>query len=79
MSRSLIIDTESNISIPQTSVTRLDVRVTKKKQYGVTCETSMSMGLQVVNFWLNRREYTQKYLVYFLRTEAAGPLVIDFQ
>ena len=78
LSRSLIIDTGSNVSILQPAVSSRSVRVTQTKPHGVTGEALDIKGLQTVTFSLNRREYTHTFLVCSLPTEAAGLLGTDF-
>jgi len=78
MSRSLIIDTGSNVSILQPAVSSPVVKITQTKPHGVTGEALDVKGLQKVTFLQNRREYTHTFLVCSLPTEAAGPLGTDF-
>ena len=78
MSRSLIIDTGSNVSILQPAVSSRGVRVAQTKPHGVTGEALDVKGLQTVTFSFNRREYTHTLLVCSLPTEAAGLLGTDF-
>ena len=61
MSRSLIIDTGSNVSILQPAVPSRGVKITQTKLHGVTGEALDVKGLQKVTFLLNRREYTHTF------------------
>ena len=56
LSRSLIIDTGSNVSILQPAVSSRGVRITQTKPHGVTGDALDVKGLQTVTFLLNRRE-----------------------
>ena len=77
VSRCLILDTGSNVSILQPDVSSCDVRVTAQKPHGVTGDLLDIKGLQSVSFLLNGREYTHAFLVCSLPTEAAGLLGTD--
>jgi hypothetical protein len=78
VTRTLIIDTGSNVSILQPNVSGSDVRVTTKKPHGVTGETLDIKGIQSDSFLLRGLEYTHAFLVCPLPTEAAGLLGTDF-
>jgi len=78
MSRSLIIDTDSNVPKLQHAVSSRGVKITQTKPQGVTGEDLDVKGLEKVTFLLNRREYMQMFLVCSLATEAAGLLGTDF-
>jgi len=78
MSRSLIIDTGSNVPKLQHAVSSRGVKITQTKPQGVTEEAFDVKGLEKVIFLLNRREYTHMFLVCSLPTEAAGLLGTDF-
>ena len=56
LSRSLIIDTGSNVSILQHAVSSRGVVITQTKPHGVTGDALDVKGLQTVTFLLNRRE-----------------------
>jgi len=77
MSRSLIIDTGSNISILQPGMSRRDVSVTTTKPYGVTGEVLDIKGLPSVTFTLYGREFTHAFLVCNLPADA-GLIGTDF-
>ena len=77
VSRCLILDTGSNVSILQPGVSSGDVRVTAQKPHGVTGDL-LDIGLQSASFSLNGREYTHAFLLCPLPTEAAGLLGTDF-
>ena len=72
--RSLIIDTGSNISILQPG----NIRDTAMKPFGVTGENLDVKGRQSVSFMLVRRRFHHSFLVCPLPTEAAGLLGTDF-
>jgi hypothetical protein len=78
VSRSLILDTSSNISILQPDVSQSDMRVTTEKPYGVTGETLDIKGQQSISFVLNGREFNHSFLVCSLPTNMAGLLGMDF-
>jgi len=78
LSRSLIIDTGSNVSLLQLAVSSRGVRITQTKSHCVTGEALDVKGLWTATFLLNRREYTNTFLVCSLPTEAAGLLGTDF-
>jgi len=77
MSRSLIVDTGSTISIFQPGVSRSDVHVTAVEPYGVTWDVLDIRGQQSITFRLNGREFTHS-LVCPLPTKAAGLLGTDY-
>jgi len=77
MSRSLILDTGSNISIMQPSISRRNVQVTTLEPYGVTGDVLDIRGQQSVTFLLNGSEFTHS-LVCSLPAKAAGLLGTDF-
>jgi len=78
VSRNLILDTGSNISILQPGVSKSDMRVATEKPYGVTGETLDIKGRQFVSFVLNGREFNHTILVCSLPSNAAGLLGMDF-
>ena len=78
MSRRLILDTGSNVSVLQPGVSRSDVRFTAQKPHEVTGDLLDIKGLQIVSFSLNGREYSNVFLMCPLPTEAAGLLATDF-
>ena len=78
VSRRLILDSGSNVSVLQPGVSRSDVRVTAQKPHGVTGDLLDIKGLQTVSFSLNGREYSNAFLVCPLPTEAAGLFGTDF-
>ena len=78
MSRRLILDTGSNVSVLQPGVSRSDVRDTTQKLHGVTGDLLNIKGLQPVSFSLKGSEYTHVFLVCPLLIEAAGLLNTEF-
>jgi hypothetical protein len=78
MSRKLIRDTGSNVSILQPRVSRGDVRVTNMEPYGVTGDVLEIRRQQSVSFVLNGREFEHSFLVCTLPSQAAGLLGTDF-
>jgi hypothetical protein len=72
VSRKLILDTGSNVSILQPGVSRGDVRVTNMEPYGVTGDVLEIRGQQSVSFVLNGREFEHLFLVCTLPSQAAG-------
>jgi len=78
MSRSLIIDTASNVPILKPAVSGRGVKISQKIPHSLTREALDVKDLQKVIFLLNRREYTHTFLVCSLPTEAAGLLGTDF-
>jgi hypothetical protein len=88
MSRRLILDTGSNISILQLGVSRGDIKVTMMEPYGVTGDVLDIRGLQSVSVVINGCQFKHKFLICTLPTEAAGLVgrfhgtlgaVIDFE
>ena len=78
MSRGLILDTGSNISIMQPGISKSNVQVTTMEPYGVTEDTLDIKGQQTVSFRMNGRRFTHPFLVCSLPTTAAGILGTDF-
>ena len=78
MSRSLILDTGSDISILQPGISKSNVSVTSLEPYGVTGDALDIRGQQTVNVVLNGREFTHSFLVCSLPTAAAGLIGTDF-
>jgi hypothetical protein len=78
VTRTLIIDTGSHVSVLQPNVSGRDIRVTTRKPHGVTGEALDIRGIQPVSFWLRGHDYTHKFLVCPLPTEAPGLLDTDF-
>jgi hypothetical protein len=78
ISRSLILDTGSDVSILQPGISTSDVKVTDARPYGVTGEVLDIKGRQTVSFRLNGREFKHTVLVCLLPTEAAGIMETDF-
>jgi hypothetical protein len=74
VSRRLILDTGSNVSILQPGVSQSEVKVTAIRPYGVTGEDLDVKGQKLVSFWLGEHEF----LVCTLPMEAAGLLGTDF-
>jgi predicted aspartyl protease len=77
MSRSLILDTGSDISILQPGISKSNVSVTSLEPYGVTGDALDIRGQQTVNVVLNGREFTHSFLVCSLLTAAAGLIGTD--
>ena len=73
VSRRLILDTGSNVSILQPRMSTGDVKVTLAKQYGVTGEDLDIKGQQSVSFTLNGREYSHTFLVSSLPHRRGRP------
>ena len=78
MSRGLILDTGSNISIMQPGISKSNVQVTTMEPYRVTGDTLDIKGQQTVTFRMNGRRFTHPFLVCSLPTTAAGLLGTDF-
>jgi hypothetical protein len=78
ISRSLILDTGSNVSILKSGISSRDVKVTDARPYGVTGKVLDIKGRQAVSFPLNGREFNHTLLVCSLPTEAAGIIGSDF-
>ena len=78
MSRYLILDTSSTISILQPGVWRSNVPVTAVEPYGVTGDVLDIRGQQSVTFRLKGIEFTHSFLVCPLPTKAAGLLGTDY-
>jgi len=78
MSRSLILDTGSNISILQQGISKSNVSITSLEPYGVTGDALDIRGQQTVTVVLNGSEFTHSFLVCSLQTAAAGLIGTDF-
>jgi hypothetical protein len=78
MTRRLILDTGSNVSIMQQGISIGDVGVTSAKPNGVTGETLDIKGQKFVSFTLEGQEYKHPFLVCPLPTDAADLLGINF-
>jgi len=74
VTRRLILDTGSNVSILQPGVSKSDVRVTAVRPYGVTGKSLDIKGHQLVSFRCNGREIDHTFLMCSLPTDAAGLL-----
>jgi hypothetical protein len=74
----LIIDTGSNISILQPRISKSVMRHTDMRPYGVTGETLVVKGRQIVSFVLGGREFNHQFLVCTFPTEAEVLLGMDF-
>ena len=68
------MDTGSNISILQHSISKIDVQVTVLEPYGVTGDFLEIRGQQSVTVMLNGSAFTHSFLVCTLPTKAAGLL-----
>ena len=78
MSRGLILDTGSNISITQAGISKSNVQVTRMETYGVPGDTLDIKSLQTGTFRMNGSSFTHPFLVCSLPTTAAGLLFTDF-
>jgi hypothetical protein len=78
MSRRLIFDTGSKVSVLQPGVPRRDVKVTSLKPYGVTGEVLDIKGRQSVSFEFDKYRFEHEFLVCSLPTAAAGLLGADW-
>ena len=78
MSRSLVIDTGSNISILQPGISKGNVSVTPLEPYDVTGDVLDIRGKQIVTVVLNGSEFTHSFLLCSLPTAAAGLVGTDF-
>jgi hypothetical protein len=78
MSRRLILDTSSNVSILQPGISRGDIRVTTMEPYGVTGDVLDIRGQQSVTFKLNGCEFEHSFLVCSLPTHATALVGTDF-
>jgi hypothetical protein len=78
VSRDLIVDTGSNISILQPGISKSEMMFTDSRPNGVTGETLDIKGRQTVSFVLGGRKFSHQFLVCSLPTEAAGLIEIEF-
>ena len=78
VTRRLILDTGSNVSILQPGVSKSDVRVTAVRPYEVTGKSLDIKGHQLVSVRCNGSEIDHTFLVCSLPTDAAGLLGCDF-
>jgi hypothetical protein len=78
VTRTLIVDTGSSVSLMQPSIPRSEMGATPLKPYGVTGEALDIRGQQTVSFRIGGREFKHKFLVCSLPTEAAGLIGTDF-
>ena len=78
MSRGLILDTGSNISIMQPTISKSNVQVTTMEPFGVTGDILDIKGQQTVTFRMNGRRFTHPFLVSSLPNTAAGLLGTNF-
>ena len=63
VSRRLIIDTGSNVSIMQPGISTSAVEATHIRPYGVTGEVLDIKGQQIVSFVVDRREFNHRFCV----------------
>ena len=77
MSRRLILNPGSSVSILQPGISRRD-EVTNLKPYGVTGEVLDIKGRQSVSFGLDELKFEHEFLVCSLHTAGAGLLGIDW-
>ena len=68
------MDTGSNISILEPSISKSDVQVTGLESNGVTGDILEIRGQQSVTLMLNGSAFTHSFLVCTLPTKAAGLL-----
>jgi hypothetical protein len=78
VARRLILDTWSNVSIMQPSISGSVVQVTHIRPYGVTGEFLNIKGQQTVPFVVDGREFNHTFLACSLPTDAAGLLGTEF-
>jgi hypothetical protein len=78
VTRTLIVDTGSSVSLMQLGIARSELRATPLKPYGVTGKALDIRGQQTVSFRLGTREFEHEFLVCSLPTEAAGLIGTDF-
>ena len=78
VSRRLIVDTGSNVSLLQPGVLKSDVRVTAVRPFRVTGESLDIKGHQSVSLRWNGFEMNHSFLVCSLPTDAAGLVGADF-
>ena len=76
--RRLILDTGSNVSIMQPGISGSVVEVTHIRPFEVTGEVLNIKGQQTVSFVVDGREFSHKFLVCSLPTDAAVLLGTDF-
>jgi len=74
----LSLDTSSNTSILQRSISRSNVQVTALEPYAVTGDVLDIRGQQSVFLMLNVSDFTHSFLVCSLLTKAVGLLGTDF-
>jgi len=72
VSRDLILDTGSNISILEFGVSRRDISVTSAKSFGVTGEVLDLKGQQTVSFVLGGHEFEHTFYICPLPTDTVG-------
>jgi hypothetical protein len=78
VSRRLIVEMGSKVSILQPGVSKSDIRVTGVRPIGVTGESLDIKGHQSVSFRWNGCEMNHSFLVCSLRTDAARLVGTDF-
>ena len=78
ITRSLIEDTDSNISILQPDISKGNVSVTPLEPFGVTGDALDIRGKQTVTFVLSGSDFTHTFLVCLLPTAAAVLVGTDF-
>jgi hypothetical protein len=78
MSRHLILDTGSNISILQPGISRHDIEVMSLKPCGVTGKVLNIKGRQSVSFEFDECRFEHEFLVCSLPTAGAGLLGTDW-
>jgi len=76
--RSLIIDTDPDVSILKPGISSANIRVTTLRPYGVTGENLQMKSRQTFSLGLGDRNFDHKFLVCPLPTEAGGLLGTDF-
>jgi hypothetical protein len=75
VSRRLILDMGSNISILQPGISKNNIQVTKREPYGVTADVlNVKEQQSVTVLLLNGSEFTHSFLVCSLPTQTAGLL-----
>jgi hypothetical protein len=78
VTRILIGDTGSSVSLMQPGIARSELKSNPLKPYGVTGEALDIRGQKTVTFWIGTREFEHEFLVCSLPTEAAGLIGTDF-
>lgn len=78
MSRRLILDTGSSVSILQPGISRREVQTSTARPSGATGGVLHIRGQQTVSFRLGKGSFERTFLVCSLPTKAAGLVGVDF-